>query len=328
MSSDTIAEGTIQNIVAAQFAPEEFVATTRDAPVSPDEAEAMATEDELARALSVSLDSGSDIPRGVTKPEELTQEELAAVRNKLMKRAARQRKAGSRALQRDEMGVAIHRQQVAIKDRVMGSAFIRFFSAIDVCAGLLQRRGEMLLGEAKSDELLERLTALIDEFADDAAKELGRVEIMVNDMREQLLGEGDEFITPKVDHPALAEEVVIGTRLGLKLYRAVRKYDDALEMMSTLSWNDGVSDKEIGNRQLLVKQALGKLYGFAARTNMGLYSRGFGRRTPRPHKTTSAKLEAGTAAPVDDFGAQSPIATPTEQEASALEHAPALEVGE
>ena len=307
MSTENIGAGTIQSIVGAEFAKEEGLEPPQNgvagsqapltedaAPLTPEQLEAAQVRAELEHAMSLSSAGMEDGERRRVSTagdgEPLTADDAKAERQRQMARAARQREEGAKTLKREEQGVAIQRQEASIKDLVLGSGFLRYFGAIDVCAGLLQRRGEMILGEKATEKLIDMLTALIDEFADDAKKELGRVQSMVEMAREELSGQGFDFVEPKVEKPAMKDEIVIGTRLGLKLYRAVRQFDDSLELMSTLSWNDQIGDREVSNRQHLIKQGLGKIYGFASKTNRSLYNRG----TAAPRKTVRRTKAADT----------------------------------
>ncbi|MFP3637486.1 hypothetical protein [Paraburkholderia sp. SIMBA_054] len=302
--SEILPEGSITNILARELGtepPEAGQATNgqRD-PAAGDEAEQVYNE--LKGAY---LASGSDLEAGIKMPAvqrregndaELTQEEIRALRDKLMARAAKQRKQGVANLKRSEAGVAALEFTARIKSRGLSSAFQRWFSAIDQCAGNLQRRGEMLLGD-KAALLIDSLTTQIEHVEKEALAEVSRVGHLVKQAKENDIS--NMFVEPRISTPALEMDVAIHSKLGMRLYRALRNYDDALEMMNVLVWNDEMDEDAQKTQEFDYKKSFGGLYRFAARTNINIYSRFTKRRAATPRPANDAGAPAPEQEPLD-----------------------------
>lgn len=279
MSTEEIAPGSITHIVSANLSGD--VAQTGDEALKPK------TDDELAaeRALS-DLDAAAEMSEGgrprataaeadASDSADAPVEDPKATRERLMKKAARQRENGRKALTTHESGIVLVPVNARIGDKVLGSSFERYVGAIDMCAHNLNRYGEMVMG-AQFEDLLTKLAELVDEFARDTADESGRVEQLVREAEAQAEQEKMPFVRPAVLKPAVELEVVFRTPLGLKMYKAIIRADRSLETMSALEWNDAVDVGEVAKRQFLFKQGIGKIYGFASRTNLGLRRRAAG----------------------------------------------------
>lgn len=285
MIGDDITPVDISKIVSAGIGGQEHAG---EPPLQPKTAEELAAEAalrDLDAAVEMSkIESEDRAPATMAAGEE--EEDIAATRARLMKKAARQREMGRKALTTPGSGIVMASQNVVVKDRVVGSALERYLGAIDYCAHNLPRYGAMVLGN-KYEELEEKLRSLVEEFDADAAKELGRVAMLVTEGMAQIESEGMPWINPVVISPAVNMTALFRSRLGVKLFRGVMKYDQALEKMAGLEWNELIDDGETGKRQLLAKQALGKIYGFAAHVNRSLRE-----RVGPPKSKASAKKQA------------------------------------
>ncbi|HJP68394.1 MAG TPA: hypothetical protein VJ846_05790 [Sphingomicrobium sp.] len=271
MSADNIEPGSISKIVAAGLGGLDNVGDAALLPKSPEELEADAALRDLDAAAEMSKGEGGQGGRKQA-PAPAEDSDPQATRARLMKKAASQREKGRKALTTTEAGIAMATQQIVVKDRVVGSALERYLGAIDYCAHNLQRYGEMVLGN-KWQEVEAQLRNLIDEFYADADKELGRVAMLVTEGKVQIEAEGMPWINPEVLTPAVDMKGLFRSRLGIKMLKGVMKYDQSLEQMASLEWNELIGDGETGKRQLLAKQALGKVYGFASHVNQSLRRR-------------------------------------------------------
>lgn len=294
MSAENIVPGSISKIVAAGLGGHENVDDAALQLKTPEELEADAALRDLDAAAQMSTGEGAQGGRKQA-PAPAEDSDPQATRARLMKKAASQREKGRKALTTTEAGIAMATQQIVVKDRVVGSALERYLGAIDYCAHNLQRYGEMVLGN-KWQEVEAQLRMLIDEFYADADKELGRVAMLVTEGKVQIEAEGMPWINPEVLSPAVDMKGLFRSRLGIKMLKGVMKYDLSLEQMASLEWNELIGDGETGKRQLLAKQALGKVYGFASHVNQSLRRRaGEKDKQPTAKKTTAAADEAVAA---------------------------------
>ncbi|VVE16268.1 MULTISPECIES: hypothetical protein [Pandoraea] len=278
MSADNIVAGSISKIVSAGLGGQDNVGDTALQPKSAAELEAEAALRDLDAAVEMSMADGNK--SGRTKaPTPADDESPEATRARLMKKAASQREKGRKALTTPEAGIVMASQQVVVKDRVVGSALERYLGAIDYCSHNLQRYGEMVLGK-KCQEVVEQLHTLVEEFYTDADKELGRVTMLVTEGKIQVEAEGMPWIKPEVLSPAVDMKALFRSRLGIKMLRGVMKYDQSLELMAGLEWNELIGHGETEKRQLLAKQALGKIYGFASHVNQSLRGRALAKGKP------------------------------------------------
>lgn len=265
-------------------------------PQSAEEVAAEQTLAELQEAVLISAPAEGDGFRLPTVPGaegEQTAEEAAAQRrvilDLMMKRAAKQRKQGTVGLERAEVGVPVHHQQAVIKTPALGSTLLRWFSAVDMCVSLLQRRGEMVLGN-KAEALTDELARLIGAVRDDSVSELARVKTLIEQNRAKEV-DPEMFIIPKVDKPALEKTIIIRSKLGHNLYLALRNYDDALEAMTALVWNGVMKESEQAEQLRQYKKSFGSLYKFAARTNVNLFKKFTTRRASAKSKVESAPAD-------------------------------------
>lgn len=271
MSADDIVPGSISKIVSAGLGGQDNAGDAALQPKTAEEIEAEAALRDLDAAVEMSKGEGSQSGRE-NAPSAVEDENPEATRARLMKKAANQREKGRKALTTAEAGIVMVTQRLVVKDRVVGSALERYLGAIDYCAHNLQRYGEMVLGK-KYQEVEVQLRTLVEEFYADADKELGRVAMLVTEGKVQVEAEGMPWIKPEVLSPAVDMEAFFRSRLGIKMLKGVMKYDQSLEQMAGLEWNELISDGETGKRQLLAKQALGKVYGFASHVNQSLRRR-------------------------------------------------------
>ncbi|UIF89422.1 hypothetical protein [Cupriavidus sp. UYPR2.512] len=290
MSADNIEPGSISKIVATGLGGLDNVGDSALLPKSLEELEADAALRDLDAAAEMSKGEGGQAGRKQS-PAPAEDTDPQATRARLMKKAASQREKGRKALTTTEAGIAMATQQIVVKDRVVGSALERYLGAIDYCAHNLQRYGEMVLG-SKWQDVETQLRTLIDEFYADADSELGRVAMLVTEGKLQVESEGMPWINPEVLSPAVDMKGLFRSRLGIKMLKGVMKYDQSLEQMASLEWNELIGDGETGKRQLLAKQALGKVYGFASHVNQSLRRRaGEKERAPAKAKATAAAEE-------------------------------------
>ncbi|WP_321816997.1 MULTISPECIES: hypothetical protein [unclassified Paraburkholderia] len=271
MSTEDITPLDISKIVAAGIGEQGNSGEPALQAKTPEELAAESALRDLDAAVEMSKADGEGVTPARDEAADV-EEDPAATRARLMKKASNQRERGRKALTTPTAGIVMAPQQVVVKDRVVGSALERYLGAIDYCAHNLQRYGEMVLGE-RYQEIEAQLRSLVDELNDDASKELGRVAMLVTEGMAQVESEGMPWITPVVIAPAVSMDALFRSRVGIKLFRGVMKFDQALEKMAGLEWNELIEDGETAKRQLLAKQALGKIYGFASHVNRSLRNR-------------------------------------------------------
>ena len=296
--SELIGEGQIANILRNELNGE----GAPGAPLTPEQALVADAERDLqdAATLSASVtDAGIRLPAIATdEGQPASEEDIRERRKKMMERAAKQRRQGEIGLTRKEAGVATVTMDVEIKARPLSSVFVRWFSAIDMCAGNLARYGEMVLGPRQGQALLAKLTDSIDQIYEDAEKELGRVTSLVN--TSEAAAKPGTFVRPTIITPALHKEgVTIGTKLGFKLYKTIMLYDAALDLVNPLVWNDIMTEDQQSEQELQYKREFGKLYKFAAQVNINTFNLLKKGRRPKRAKAADAGAAQGAGEHAD-----------------------------
>lgn len=236
--------------------------------VTTDEARAAVEEirsvhDQAASILAgdgVSAKNNSSLP-------DLSDDQIEKLRN----RAQKQRTKGRQELKRRHDGVASVVLEVSLKERVIGSSFERFFATIESGISLIERRGEMIVGEKAADELIKKVEAMLETMG----KELEAAEVALKGQMT-VASSMPNFVRPQYTGAAAKHEVQIRTRTALAALRLFERYDQILQEMQVLFWNRHVDQKYIEDMELEAKHSFQKLFKFVSSTIRGMYNKAGG----------------------------------------------------
>lgn len=205
--------------------------------------------------------SGTDAPKESTLIKVVSDSEVDMLRE----RAKRERLRGQKNLTRRYDGVASVLKKVKINERVIGSAFERFFYVIENGIFVITRRGAMFLGDAAAEKLLDTIVGKITEMESKVAADLAGVQIQVS-VHKEVPG----FVTPEYTKPSAEHEVQLRTRLSSRVVGLFESQDQIIANLQTLHWNGAVEISAIEDQEAQLKRDIRALATFIARTLRGM----------------------------------------------------------
>lgn len=193
--------------------------------------------------------------------EAVTADNVDILRNK----ATRQRQKGIENLARRHDGVASIIANVQLNERVVASAFERYFATIETGIHVISKSGPMFVGEAAAAKLeasiVERVAAMEERITGEIAR--SRVSLNVHESREG-------WITPEYTKPAAEHEVQLRTRLANRVLGVFRKQDEFVVILNQLCWNEEAEQDAIEMEELAIKKEMRGLAQFISRTLRGM----------------------------------------------------------
>lgn len=193
--------------------------------------------------------------------EAVTADNVDILRNK----AKRQRQKGIENLARRHDGVASIIANVQLNERVVASAFERYFATIETGIHVISKSGPMFVGEAAAAKLeasiVERVAAMEARITGEIAR--SRVSLNVHESREG-------WITPEYTKPAAEHEVQLRTRLANRVLGVFRKQDEFVVILNQLCWNEEAEQDAIEMEELAIKKEMRGLAQFISRTLRGM----------------------------------------------------------
>lgn len=219
------------------------------------------------------------------KASEIEARVLAAVTDTnvdfLRNKAKRQRQRGVENLTRRHDGVASVVRAVALRERVVGSAFERYFATIETGIHVIARRGALFIGDANAEKIMGTIVSMIAEMETRIDAEISRatISLEVHTARE-------DFITPSYTNPAAEHEVQLRTPLANRVLNVFKKQDEYVVMLNKLLWNDEAEADSIDQEEYQIKKEMRALAQFIARTLRGMQNRA---------KPAAAKVADGAA---------------------------------
>lgn len=183
----------------------------------------------------------------------------------LRNKAKRQRQKGIENLARRHDGVASIIANVMLNERVVASAFERYFATIETGVHVISKSGPMFVGEAAAAKLeasiVERVAAMEERITGEIAR--SRVSLNVHESREG-------WITPEYTKPAAEHEVQLRTRLANRVLGVFRKQDEFVVILNQLCWNEEAEQDAIEMEELAIKKEMRGLAQFISRTLRGM----------------------------------------------------------
>lgn len=196
---------------------------------------------------------------GVTQA--VRDEEVAMLRQ----RAKRQRDRGVANLQRRYEGVASVMAKIAINERVVASAFERFFAGIETGIDVITKRGDLFVGSSSAAKIQETIVSKIAKMEERIGGELERVKIPMS-----VHSSRDDFMKPIYTSPAATHEVQLRTKLALRVFNVFRKQDEFVVTLNALLWNEEIDADSIEIEEQRIKKEMRDLSTFIARTLRGM----------------------------------------------------------
>ncbi len=272
------------------------------------QAQAVAQGNAAQDGLHSGGEAGVATAADVGEAGELTEEqraqreaEQAGRRERLRNRAVRQRQRGRKELERTYVGVLGVTTRVTLNDRSVASHFERFAGLIDNTLYLLARRGALVLGPEKSQQLQDKLAELVQIYADMGAEAVSSTGALIKDYSAATL----EWLEPTYQQAALDLEFHVKTKVGSKLVRASHNWDKAIYNLAVLAWNDKADDAQREEAVRKERDALKSAFDFTFQVLMGLRgaTQAASPRRGAPRGAATDNGEQGGAAAVAGEGA-------------------------
>lgn len=209
----------------------------------------------------------------------------------LRNRAKRQRARGVEGLARRHDGVASLIRNVELQERVVGSAFERFYATIEHGVHFIQKLGGFFVGDANAEKLLDTIKTKITDMEDRVSKEAGQISLVLDAHKDNA-----DWIRPKYTNPAAKHEIQIRTPLANRVASVFVKQDQYLQKLNELVWNGEAEGDAVEQSEYQIKKEVRELAQFINRTLRGIQNK------------TEANKPAGPAADAAEVAAQPEVA--------------------
>jgi hypothetical protein len=219
----------------------------------------------------------------------VTENEAQAMRQ----RAQRQRVNGAKQLARRHDGIASQIRKVELKERVIGSSFLRWFAGIEYGIYVAHKHSERMLGENAGTvkDTIKAMVAKLEADAEDALKKL-------NFSLAAMEAEQSSEWGLSYSQPAANIEVQLRHPLSARVVSVFQKYDEVVAGMVKLEWNGEIEEKHREQVENDCKKGLRDLAVFLSRT-----LRGYSRKLPAPSVAPAAAVVEGSPEPVEQEAA-------------------------
>jgi len=195
----------------------------------------------------------------------------------LRNKAKRQREKGIENLARRHDGVASVIARVELNERVVASAFERYFATIETGIHVITKSGAMFVGEAAASKLEASIVERVTSMEERIVGELSRIRVSIDVHTSRT-----DWITPTYTKPAADHEVQLRTRLANRVLAVFRKQDEFVVVLNQLCWNDEAELDAVEMEELNIKKEMRGLAQFISRTLRGM------RNKVEPKETDSA----------------------------------------
>ena len=212
----------------------------------------------------------------------------------LRNKARRQREKGIENLARRHDGVASVITRVQLNERVVASAFERYFATIETGIHVITKSGAMFVGDAAAAKLEESIVERIVTMEERIGGELARIRVSLDVHASRA-----DWIEPTYTRPAGDHEVQLRTRLANRVLAVFRKQDEFVVILNQLCWNDEAELDAIEMEELNIKKEMRALAQFIMRTLRGMRNR----VAPKLVPADAAPQDAGGEAVIEPLAA-------------------------
>lgn len=183
----------------------------------------------------------------------------------LRNKAKRQREKGIENLARRHDGVSSIIARVQLNERVVASAFERYFATIETGIHVITKSGAMFVGEAAAAKLEASIVDRVTSMEARIAVELKRVGVSLKVHESRT-----DWIKPTYTKPAGDHEIQLRTRLANRVLTVFKDQDSFVVMLNQLCWNDEAELDAVEMEELCIKKEMRGLAQFISRTLRGM----------------------------------------------------------
>ncbi|UTY55875.1 hypothetical protein [Massilia sp. erpn] len=205
----------------------------------------------------------------------------------LRNRAKRQRDRGIQGLARRHDGVASMIRTVELQERVVGSAFERYYASIEHGIHFIVKLGGFFVGDANAEKLLDTIKEKIAEMEGRIRKEASQIALVL-----EAHAENAEWIRPEYSNPAARHTVQIRTPLANRVATAFLLQDRYLQNLNQLVWNGEADGDDVEQTEYQIKKEVRDLAQFIARTLRGIQNK---TEVKEPAPTAASQLATAPA---------------------------------
>lgn len=252
---------------------------------------AIAEVDAAANMAVQALDDSCPAPSQDSVDEQVLDAVAAVDVDMLRNKAKRQRDKGIENLARRHDGVASVIATVRLNERVVASAFERYFATIEMGIHVINKSGVMFVGEKAAALLMESIVESIENMEKRIDGELQRIRVSL-----AVHASREDWLKPTYTRPAADHEVQLRTRLANRVLAVFRKQDEFIVALNQLCWNDEADMDAIEMEELNIKKEMRGLAQFINRTLRGMRNRvapkeGEAATSPRQDNVGTASIE-------------------------------------
>lgn len=207
----------------------------------------------------------------------------------LRNRAKRQRDRGVQGLARRHDGVASVLRVVKLQERVVGSAFERYFATIENGVHFISKLGGFFVGDANAEKLLEQIKARVMQMEDRVNTEAGQIALVLEAHRTNT-----EWIVPEYTNPAAEHQIQVRTPLANRVATVFVTQDKYLQQLNQLVWNGEAESDAVEQSEYQIKQEVRGLAQFIAQTLRAIQNK---TEAKKASEAPAAQQEAEAAQP-------------------------------
>jgi hypothetical protein len=253
---------------------------------------AIAEVDAAASMAEQALDDTRPSPAANSIDEQVLGAVSAVNVDILRNKAKRQREKGIENLARRHDGIASVITRVQLNERVVASAFERYFATIETGIHVINKSGAMFVGEAAATKLEQSIIERVAGMEERINGELSRIRVSLD-----VHASRSDWIKPTYTKPAGDHEVQLRTRLANRVLAVFRKQDEFVVVLNQLCWNDEAELDAIEMEELNIKKEMRGLAQFISRTLRGM------RNKVAPKEAAAPSAPATVAQEVEQLAA-------------------------
>lgn len=261
-----------------------MTASTLETPAQVDDATLAVNELHEATAqtdsLLADLTGKSAVVEKVSK--EITEKQIDVLRARAQKERAR----GLKSIERRYDGIASVMMDIKLNERVVGSAFERFFPVIENGLYIITKRGEMFMGAKQTEQIMGMIKDKITVMESNISTDMAGLKIQLD-----VHGERDDFLKPTYIKPASEHKIQLRTPMAVRIAKVFQEQDKIIMNLQTLAWNGEVEGSAIDDQELRIKKDIRDLATFIARALRGMRNRVAPKEKPAAETVTVSVAE-------------------------------------
>lgn len=225
--------------------------------------------DSTAELALHALDKATLSEQQASETEEDREARQAARIKMYSQRASRQRNLGREEMARVYAGTMVITQPLKVFDQHLASSVVRFLALTDRTLYLLGRIGVQYMSPAQMEKVQNSIHEKIDAYVNEGRMTFSAASEFDRQGREKSL----KWWEPNYAAPALDAEFQYKTREVLRLAEAVKKWDEAIELMCQCEFNEVVTLSQVSEVRLRERRLFSDINRFCATLVIGMRNR-------------------------------------------------------